>query len=75
MEKEEDPEAPRQEIDSMEVVFETEDHYFKSGYTGLFTNGTKAGFFDLFYIEALECVNKQPYHNELFFIPEDCNRF
>jgi len=75
LEKESKPDLPKTPIDEMEVVFESEDHVHKSGYTALFSNGTRGAYFDDFYIESLECTDKQPEPSDLFFVPQDCNRF
>jgi len=58
MAKESIPDQPIQGFDLMDTVFEAEDHVFKSGFVGLFTNSTKSAYFDKFFIEPIDCVNK-----------------
>jgi hypothetical protein len=45
-------------FEMMDTVFEAEDHNFKSGYVGLFTNASKSAMFDNYIIEPIDCVNK-----------------
>jgi len=62
-------------FDLMEVKFEAEDHLFKSGFVGLFTNGTRTAFFDKFYIEPTECQQKIEAPKEIIFGASDSSRF
>jgi len=48
--QERDPRVERVDYDMMDTIFESEDHVFKSGDVGLFTNGTKSAFFDHLYV-------------------------
>jgi len=49
------PDMERLDFDDSKLLLSTEDHIFKQGLVGYFTNATSSGFFDDLYVEPIEC--------------------
>jgi len=47
----------------------------KSGSVALYSNQTAGAYFDMVYIEPLDCFNKIEAKSEYDFVPEESNRF
>jgi len=62
-------------LDEPEFEFEAEDHNMKSGFVGFFSNGSGGAYFDQFYIEPIDCTDKNQKPHEYKWVPEECNRF
>jgi len=69
------PDMPRFAFEDSTLVLSSEDHIFKQGQVGFFTNDTQSAFFDRIYIEPIDCQNNNPVESKVPIVPVDSNRF